>query len=176
MKSFLILYNLKWLYFLTILRYLLFKKKLIYYEWIIFYLQNCKKYNFDKSLFARIQNAFQIGSSHDPVQRLKRQYRMNAEICDWPNEYFYGNTLQTDGCTIDSMFPYEPYMVFSLDTDQNTDLSTANEKEADFLVGLLNAMVIKLAVQKYTYGILTPYSKQQELLQSKVSYVCSSIF
>lgn len=95
---------------------------------------------------------------------------MNAEICQWPNEYFYGNTLETDACTINPTFPYEPYMVFSLDTDQNADFSTANEKEAMFLVGLLNAMATKLGV-KYTYGVLTPYAKQEQLLQSKISYV-----
>lgn len=95
---------------------------------------------------------------------------MNPEICSWPNEYFYGNTLETDGCTIDPTFTYEPYMVFSLDTDRNTDLITANDKEASFLVGLMNAMAMKLNV-KYTYGVLTPYPKQRELLESKMSYV-----
>lgn len=95
---------------------------------------------------------------------------MHPEICNWPNEYFYSNRLDTDASACDALFPFVPYKVFSLDYDQNSDCDLSNNKEATFLIGLLNSMAKHTNMTKsdYSYSVLTPYTKQQELLQSKI--------
>ncbi|XP_035785755.1 probable helicase senataxin isoform X2 [Anopheles albimanus] len=77
---------------------------------------------FRQSLFARLHRCYSSsGARETGVKELMVQYRMHPEICKWPNEYFYNGSLISDPITtaLYRRLPLIPYLVVSLDYDQN---------------------------------------------------------
>lgn len=121
------------------------------------------------SLFERIQGAF-TDPDACPVFRLCRQYRMNAEICSWPNRYFYGGRLISDPITdrMATYFPLLPYTIFSLgyrhDEQRLPQHQLYNASEAEFVVRLVGMIEHCIGHKNYSVGILTPYARQKSEL------------
>lgn len=107
------------------------------------------------------------------------QYRMEPNISYWPNKYFYGGKLRNayskndKSTTGSSSFPLKPYTVINVDSVQNSD-KFSNNAEADFVVNLIRGMIDhfeekKIHLNNFSIGVITPYRKQQILVQEKMN-------
>lgn len=136
-----------------------------------------------KSLFDRVQGAF-VRPEQCPTFRLNRQYRMHADICSWPNRFFYGGQLETvepalaseaQGSANGCVFPLRPYNVFSLHYSHSErrvqyQHHMSNANEADFVVRLLHVLA-KIVTSTSTVGVITPYAGQRDELNAKIKGV-----
>ncbi|XP_017016615.1 uncharacterized protein [Drosophila kikkawai] len=126
------------------------------------------------SMFDRIQkslvkqlNMDQPGGNqlvHTKLFKLSLQYRMHPEICRWPNKYFYDDQLVSADLT-SKPSPLIPYCVVNLSYTQDTGSSSANrsisnDEEARFVAKLLAEMDKHMPSQRYSYGLISPYSSQ----------------
>lgn len=123
-----------------------------------------------QSMFTRIKNSFE-SSPNSPVLGLTEQYRMQAEICQWPNQYFYENRLVTHESTNEPAFPLRPYSILSIDSSQTKAYGCSkiwNESEAEFVVQLLLSLCKHASSEQYSYGVITPYGQQRTELSNKL--------
>lgn len=123
----------------------------------------------EKSLFTRLMESFENCQENANIYSLRKQYRMDPEICSWSNKYFYNNQLITVPKP-DRLFQLNPYCVFSLDCLQsNADMiNYHNMDEAQFIVSLLKLLVKYANPKRYSYGIITPYAKQKTEILSQL--------
>lgn len=81
-----------------------------------------KAYKLDQSLYCRLYSIFERHNSpNSPITMLTTQYRMHSEICQFPNEYFYGNRLTTPRL-VDirvAHFPLKPLFFYDLMRSQH---------------------------------------------------------
>ncbi|XP_055374118.1 uncharacterized protein LOC129607268 [Condylostylus longicornis] len=127
-----------------------------------------KAYNFGKSYFTRAKEV--IGMENRFIMSLKIQYRMHPEICKWPNSYFYRNRLMNDDITTSFTPILKPYTIIELNFNQNKSSTNGIENcsEADFIVKLVQGLVELMPVQKFSYGIITPYNLHCHNLREKI--------
>ncbi|KAH8270004.1 hypothetical protein KR018_002132 [Drosophila ironensis] len=123
------------------------------------------------SMFDRIQRALQKEldnpGSHQfmttKMFKLSMQYRMQPEICKWPNKYFYEDQLVNATCT-ERQAPLIPYCVINLgytkDSTGCSNRSIKNDEEARFVGQLLSEMDKHMPSSRYSYGLISPYSSQ----------------
>ncbi|XP_049547095.1 uncharacterized protein LOC125958039 isoform X2 [Anopheles darlingi] len=119
-----------------------------------------------QSLFARIYRCYSVSGIREVgVKELITQYRMHPDICKWPNEYFYNGTLISDPLTT-AMYrnlPLIPYLVVSLDYDQNqtqVQHHVYNRDEMMVVVQLLRK-VRRVCPKGTSIAIITPYQRQK---------------
>ena len=128
-----------------------------------------KKYGLDQSIFSRVQNAFDL-QPNNPIIMLDTQYRMQHDISSWPNKFFYGGKIK-DAIEYNDKFPFYPYRILNLNTNQNDDNS--NDEEADFIVNIFYCMLNSANLDNWesgiSYGILTPYNNQKSIIQTKTN-------
>lgn len=127
-----------------------------------------KKYGLDQSIFSRVQNAFEL-QSNNPIIMLDTQYRMQHDISSWPNKFFYGGKLKT-AIERDDTFPFYPYRILNLNSNQNDDNS--NNEEADFVANIIYCMLTSANLDNWesyiSCGILTPYNNQKSMILTKI--------
>ncbi|XP_017883205.1 uncharacterized protein LOC108626822 [Ceratina calcarata] len=135
-----------------------------------------KKFGLGRSLFSRVQSAFDVYPDN-PVIMLNTQYRMQPDICCWPNKFFYGGKL-VNGVECDDKFPFYSYRILDLKTNQNND-NFSNDNEADFIANVIYSMLTSTNLEKWnsciSCGILTPYNNQKVVIQTKIKQKISSL-
>lgn len=135
-------------------------------------LQIAKQYNYDQSLFQRLQKSFE-SMNDNIILRLTRQYRMHPDILHWPNEYFYKNRLVSAEITKKFTLKLKPYTVFNLNFEQSSHTGQkhiANVDEANFVRNLLDFLIKKADPKLYSYGIISAYSQQKDDLAKGLRY------
>ncbi|CAD1475543.1 unnamed protein product, partial [Heterotrigona itama] len=134
-----------------------------------------KKYGLDQSIFSRVQNAFDL-EQNNPIIMLDTQYRMQHDISSWPNKFFYGGKIK-DAVEYSDKFPFYPYRILNLYTNQNDDNS--NDEEADFIANIFYCMLNFANLDNWesgiSYGILTPYNNQKSIIQTKTNQILFSL-
>ncbi|KAK3585725.1 hypothetical protein CHS0354_020293 [Potamilus streckersoni] len=123
---------------------------------------------FGQSLFERFYNHFKY-TPNNPVMMLNTQYRMDLEICSFPNSYIYERKIQTD-LTVrnrSQRFDLEPYLVFDVCDGhelQSQSGSVSNLIEAEFTVKLCKFVLQTQKMNPCDIGIIAPYQNQKKLL------------
>lgn len=139
----------------------------------IFILQIAKQYNYDQSLFQRLQKSCEV-EGKNPIFQLSTQYRMHPEILHWPNEYFYKNRLTSAESTKQHTLKLKPYTVFNLNFEQSTrhgQKHISNVDEANFVRHLLDFLITKADPKEFSYGIISAYSQQKNDLAKNLGYI-----
>ncbi|XP_063697772.1 uncharacterized protein LOC134828717 [Culicoides brevitarsis] len=129
--------------------------------------QQAKELGLGTSLFARMRAA------SDYFLTLKKQYRMDPEILKFSNSYFYNNMIES-GTVVYQKDSYnlKPYLVFELESEQNMTQNPHcyNTDEIDFVINLLRTITGLLPSNStYSIGVVTPYAKQKQLIEKKLS-------
>lgn len=95
---------------------------------------------------------------------------MHPDICHFPNQYFYGNKLTTSDAAIDARFPLNAYNVFSLASNRSNSggFNYQNPDEADFVINIIKTAVKYAKPDKFSYGIITPYSGQRDEIANRL--------
>ncbi|KAH8293687.1 hypothetical protein KR054_002967 [Drosophila jambulina] len=130
------------------------------------------------SMFDRIQKSLKHVNPgdkhlvHTKLFKLSMQYRMHPEICRWPNKYFYENQLVSADLTAKPS-PLIPYCVVNLSYTRDTggnngNRSISNDEEARFVAQLLAEMDKHMPSQRYSYGLISPYSNQCHALSQVI--------
>ncbi|XP_043514484.1 helicase sen1-like [Frieseomelitta varia] len=134
-----------------------------------------KKYGLDQSIFSRVQNAFDL-QPNNPIIMLDTQYRMQHDILSWPNKFFYGGKIK-NAVEYNDKFPFYPYRILNLNTNQNDDNS--NDEEADFIANIFYCMLNFANLDNWesgiSCGILTPYNNQKSMIQTKTNQILFSM-
>ncbi|XP_050095918.1 uncharacterized protein LOC126577913 [Anopheles aquasalis] len=121
---------------------------------------------FRQSLFARIYRCYSVsGAKRAGVKELVIQYRMHPDICKWPNEYFYNGALISDPITtaLYRKQPVIPYLVVSLDYDQNqTQVQHHVYNRDEMMVVVQLVRKVRLICRRGTsIAIITPYQRHK---------------
>jgi hypothetical protein len=127
-----------------------------------------------------IPDALDDGKEIKELIELKKQYRMNEEICAVVNEIFYGGKLKTMAKgKPDDPFPLGDRPLLYIDTSQFNPwaaLQLGTYSRYNLVHALLaRNIACHLAERKYLedqidqFGILTPYTAQNRLIQSLIS-------
>lgn len=130
-----------------------------------FLLQRASNLGHGKSLFTRIDESFPVGTA--VIGALCIQYRMDSEICAFPNKLFYKGKIMSRIC-FDK--PYmdmglRPYLVFNLTGKVNSESSV----EITCLLNLLKAVGHSYnGSKKLTIGIITPAHSLKEEMNRQV--------
>lgn len=127
--------------------------------------QNC---GLDKSLFARIDDSLK-SNKNAQVRMLYDQYRMKAEICEYPNKAFYEGKLRSHPVSSNVLQPsVKPYLLFNLKTENADPSEYVNQQEVTLISLLLQNLSSTVKTKNYTIGIITPYKAQKELLKRSI--------
>ncbi len=133
-----------------------------------------KQYNYDQSLFQRLQKAFESTNEFEnQVLQLRTQYRMHPDILHWPNAYFYKNRLESVEQATAFPLQLKPYNVFNLNFVQSAHTGQkyiSNVDEAKFVCQLLDFISGKADPKIYSYGIISAYSQQKNDLEKALRY------
>lgn len=94
---------------------------------------------------------------------LKRQYRMNAEIAEFPNNAFYDGELETAGqnhdWAIDDLKPIIGIDISGTERQQNHGKSYYNPEEAEAVAKQIKLLVLN-GVEPDDIGVISAYSGQ----------------
>jgi len=101
-----------------------------------------------------------------PVLRLEIQYRMHTEIAEWPSRYFYGGLLKSGDQDRSSMVT--PYMVLHGKGVATMDGGNCSNKTEVKTVMKVIEVLREMVGQKPTFGVITFYAKQKQLLSLEV--------
>ncbi|MHA7128031.1 AAA domain-containing protein [Algoriphagus namhaensis] len=116
----------------------------------------------------------------DVAQLLRIQYRMQADIMGFSNEYFYQGKLQAAENTQNHFFEKEGILEWIdtagagfTDRQEEESLSTFNPEEALFACKHLNELIKRIGISKFkqngwTIGLIAPYSAQVRYLRSVI--------
>mmetsp|Transcript_22929 Transcript_22929/g.46357 ORF Transcript_22929/g.46357 Transcript_22929/m.46357 type:complete len:779 (-) Transcript_22929:109-2445(-) len=115
---------------------------------------------------------------------LKEQYRMPAALLLHPNQYFYNGLVQcaikggTASRTPPKGFPWpspsEPLAFLSVGNDSELSHnfgSKSNPMEVEVIIDIIRDIVAAGEVQANKIAVITPYSKQVQLLQTELNSV-----
>jgi len=92
---------------------------------------------------------------------LRRQYRMNEQIAEFPSQAFYNSSLETADRNTNWTVPGEPPLIgINIDgPESSSGTSKKNEREARVVTKRVKALAEK-GVRMSDIGIITPYSAQ----------------
>jgi superfamily I DNA and/or RNA helicase len=132
-----------------------------------------KSCDYQQSLFGRLVKLFSTagGSMEEesmnkgPVLKLKTQYRMHADICDWPNRYIYGGELRPGDQERESLLA--PYTILNLVSPQTSDKgaqSKSNQGECTLAVQVADTVRRLTRSNPLSIGIITFYAKQKAII------------
>jgi regulator of nonsense transcripts 1 len=128
----------------------------------------CKKVaqaGFKQSLFERL-----ISVGVTPYV-LSVQYRMHAELCEWPSETFYNGELLTGGrsfCRFDLGVPMSFfYACFGKEEVSASGTSFVNQVEALYCESIIRHL-FKCGVTESQIGVITPYEGQRSHILNRV--------
>ncbi|XP_071451629.1 probable helicase senataxin isoform X2 [Hetaerina americana] len=131
-----------------------------------------KQNGLQTSLFERLWSVLSLRGAPDdssPLVVLNVQYRMHPEICHWPNIHVYQGILKTpDDLVMERQSPFLPYVILSLEYDQNDPNQLLNGNEAELVSKLYFAMHEKTEKRRYSIGIITPYQKQKDAIEGAI--------
>ncbi|CAG9318521.1 unnamed protein product [Blepharisma stoltei] len=130
-------------------------------------------HNYDRSLFERLcfNGAIQC-------HFLSIQYRMNKEICDFPNKFFYNERLECEPGFFENRkapewIPPLNTVFINLESSEESrignEMSFKNNAEAAFIADLYDFIKRSFANQKTDLGIITPYRKQVEKIEEELN-------
>lgn len=133
--------------------------------------QIAKDNSLDRSLFARLSEAISNSCSAVSKYSLTTQYRMPRAICEFPNRYFYNNSLETD--VKPNNIGLHEYNVFSLHFQQSNvdNAQFYNDGEAKFIKSLLKVLVVHADTKTNKYGVITPYTMQKSKIIAEIRYI-----
>lgn len=99
------------------------------------------------------------------------QYRMNPEICSFPNKVYYFGKLRTQITPDAVLSPLFPYLVFNINTNNTNDYLSIDEVQ--FVTSLLQAISqhISESGSKYNVGIITPYNGQKAAFNNAIKHI-----
>uniref|UniRef100_A0A146LZK9 Helicase sen1 n=4 Tax=Lygus hesperus TaxID=30085 RepID=A0A146LZK9_LYGHE len=120
-----------------------------------------KERNFEWSLYHRLMNEWKEYKV-TPLYPLREQYRMHAEIVSFPSAKFYNAELKTPDF-LQIALPFTSYHVISHVWPENAN-EESNDKEARFVVELVQKMCASEHFHKMTVGIIVPYQSQRALI------------
>ncbi|XP_064607626.1 probable helicase senataxin [Liolophura sinensis] len=129
---------------------------------------------FRLSLFERLCRYLQTKfGDQELVLFLDTQYRMDGEICDFPNKYVYDDRLKTDQSVLDrsQTFPLKPYLVFDLQYGREVNPGVgmiSNPLEAEFIVEFCEYLVRTIKLKENQICIISPYQKQKTFLKGQL--------
>lgn len=132
-------------------------------------IQNCLD-NVPRNTTSGVNNSATITPDYI-ICGLKTQYRMNPEICRWPNQYFYRNELINGQITLQYKSPLMPFSVLNLAYTQNDsckDGKITNNSEAEFVAKLLKALDGFIPNKYNSYGVITPYAHHRTTLEHSI--------
>ncbi|XP_046396378.1 probable helicase senataxin isoform X2 [Ischnura elegans] len=131
-----------------------------------------KNNGLEMSLFERLWSALSLGripEDTSPTVVLNVQYRMHPEICHWPNMHVYQGILKTpDDLVMERQSPFLPFVILSLEFDQNDPNQLLNDSEADLVSKLFFAMSEKTEKRRYSIGVITPYQRQKDAIEGAI--------
>ncbi|KAK7067949.1 hypothetical protein SK128_004573 [Halocaridina rubra] len=128
--------------------------------------------NLKQSLFERFYHRFVVELQMDSiVHLLDIQYRMHPEIASFPSEHFYYKKLATCTDIVESRtYNFHPYIVFDVKNSKEEKgpmNDICNEVEASVVRKIIEALESYVSNKKI--GIITPYQRQKQLLEGKLS-------
>lgn len=127
--------------------------------------------NFSDSLFERLIRTCQLNGYNDGYGQLEYQARMHVEIQDFPNRYFYKNTLK-------HAFEKQTANISNFNSDGNNELEKmlsagrmlfidcpvgkgkASKTEAETTIKIINFISEKIQLTNETIGIISPFRMQ----------------
>lgn len=134
------------------------------------------KQGLSTTLFERL-----INKKSGIATMLQTQYRMHESIMAFPSQAFYNNELIADDSVKSGLLQLNQEAVEFIDTagcgyneKQNPEtLSRYNDEEAELVIKIIERMVEEISIErwiqeKFTLGIIAPYSAQVELLTKLV--------
>lgn len=134
--------------------------------------QKAASYNYEQSLFVRMQNNFK-----DTVYLLDVQYRMHPEISKFPSKEFYQSKLK-DGPNMaevntrpwHEIVDYGPYRFFNLKGHQIRNERTQslfNKVECNVILEMVEDLYKRYPRMDWTakIGVISPYKEQVRLLK-----------
>ncbi|CAD25885.2 INVOLVED IN mRNA DECAY CONTROL (DNA2/NAM7 HELICASE FAMILY) [Encephalitozoon cuniculi GB-M1] len=128
----------------------------------------CKKVaqaGFKQSLFERL-----ISIGVVPYM-LSVQYRMDADLCEWPSEMFYNGELLTGGknfCRFDLGIPVNFfYVCYGREEVSASGTSFVNQAEALYCESIIRHL-FKCGVTESQIGVITPYEGQRSYILNRI--------
>lgn len=95
---------------------------------------------------------------------------MHPEILTYPNQQYYGGTLNSTFTYSKPLQPLKPFLMFSLNVPYNSHRKQEMYKNADevcFIHKLIEALVDIIPHDlNVTIGIITPYQNQRVAIRS----------
>ncbi|XP_063828259.1 uncharacterized protein LOC135077633 [Ostrinia nubilalis] len=132
--------------------------------------QRAKKHGLGESLFSRLASCAEawaagVGDGEAAVTLLSEQYRMHADIADYPNRAFYAGRV-TSAPRARPPMPLPPYCIVGISSgDKGQHASGANETEAWGVSRLVAALGAGLRARGLSLAVITPYNAQKELIK-----------
>ena len=125
---------------------------------------------------------------------LDTQYRMRAEICQWPSSFFYENKLLTASNLQNSLDRQSPLQIYrywvlnksilcsnlelflficrvfdvTVSKEQHQATGIYNEHEANFVIKLIQVITRCPEVANQSIGVITFYRNQRMFLDSEI--------
>ncbi|XP_065069424.1 probable helicase senataxin isoform X2 [Rhopilema esculentum] len=135
--------------------------------------QRASRYGYGQSLFERIHRAL-IEHSESPVLSLQEQYRMHPAICAFPSKKFYqGNLITAREVVQRRILPgIKSFIVLNIsDSEETREAEGAihNPEERKYVTYISKEIIKKGIVLPEKVGVITPYRKQLQKLQSEMS-------
>lgn len=131
---------------------------------------NAKKFNFDRSMMSRLTE-----ECRQECLMLNTQYRMHPSIVKWPSKQYYEGRLITAPEILERVkLPKDdlvkPYAFYSVESgrEYKNFHSFQNEKEADYVLRLVQKFRSHEVTKDLTIGVITFYSAQVNLIQNKL--------
>ncbi|KAF6202501.1 hypothetical protein GE061_002897 [Apolygus lucorum] len=124
-----------------------------------------KERNFEWSLYHRLMNEWK-DYKVTPLYPLREQYRMHADIVSFPSNKFYNAQLKTPDF-LQIPLPFTTYHVVSHVWPENAN-EESNDKEARFIVELVQKMCSSEHFLRMTVGIIVPYQNQRALIANLI--------
>ncbi|XP_049873921.1 uncharacterized protein LOC126372288 isoform X2 [Pectinophora gossypiella] len=130
--------------------------------------QRAKKHGLGESLFSRLTSCAEQWPEGSPVVLLNQQYRMQADIADYPNRAFYGGQiLSVPPLRPDIDIP--PYSIVGISSgDKGQGASGANEMEAWGVSRVVIALSCVLRPHNLSLAVITPYNAHKELIKKNL--------
>ncbi|XP_006894476.1 PREDICTED: probable helicase senataxin [Elephantulus edwardii] len=137
-----------------------------------------QEYGYDQSMMARFYKLLEENVEHNvigrlPILQLTVQYRMHPDICLFPSNYVYNNSLKTNRQTetnrCSSDWPFQPYLVFDVGdgSERRDNDSYVNVQEIKLVLEIIKLIKDKRRdISFRNIGIITHYKAQKRMIQN----------